>query len=505
MDDVSETDSPEPFSVGPPAPQEFPTNKPNLHDVLFGNDCDRKYGYDDQDSLASLEEVVPQPETMPKEPPLEISTDKQDLVSMSEDTFYEDRSLEARIHRSLMQGPTSDAVAKTTPKRLMTLPNAGISREAKLERTLEQKQQKLLESQDRVSDLKNENEILREENQRLQLRLAESRAINRRKKQEDMERLEQTIESLTLQNTRLQVEAKSLVEGSKALEQEKERMVETWQIAERDANEAQRECAKLKRDLEALHNDLAEAKRSKSIMEGQLYELRRQVSEETNKSAAIVKEMQIKLDKRNDENEELQANLEDLSSHLDAKSKACSALMTKKAQLEERLKRPPILHQEVQTDPMVETAAVQAEHLLHMIHLKRPHALPKNTHPVSSNSTLPLRTSNSFDSSDGNSLSDRLTRIRESADRASLVREHKSDILRLQSEHAAEIAALQKEFDEEKARLLDDSHAELNLRIKELKRRLVTEYEKKLDELERKHKKELQRVSPPVSNYCFWE
>jgi Skp family chaperone for outer membrane proteins len=77
--------------------------------------------------------------------------------------------------------------------------------------------------------------------------------------------------------------------------------------------------------------------------------------------------------------------------------------------------------------------------------------------------------------------------------------------LRLQSEHAAEIAALQKEFDEEKARLLDDSHAELNLRIKELKRRLVTEYEKKLDELERKHKKELQRVSPPVSNYCFWE
>ena len=117
--------------------------------------------------------------------------------------------------------------------------------------------------------------------------------------------------------------------------------------------------------------------------------------------------------------------------------------------------------------------------------MKRPHSLSTTPRPI-------LFYSNG---DHGNTLSDRLNRIRESAEKASLVREHQRDISKLQSEHAAQIAILQQDFDEEKARFTEDSHAELNHRTKELKRRLVTEYEKKLDDLERKHKKELQRVS----------
>jgi len=491
MNDASSLGTqPEPLSVGPPAPQELPSHTPSLHDALFGDRSE--YKYDDQASLASLEDhAVPRGDPIPT---WEILTDKQhDVVSISEDTFYDDRSLEARIHRSLMQRPTSNGINKSVPQRLIPLATIGLSREAKLERTLEQTRKKFAESQHRISHLQRENELLHEECQRLHQRVAKTDASvhNDTMLREEIERLRKIVKELNCTNTDVQAEAKSLAQATKALEGEKERMVETWQNTERDANDAQMECAKLKKDLEFCRNELAETKKSKNMIETQMVDLRKQnklleenLSEETKKSASTVTEMQSKLENSMEEYKELQTKMQELSLHLEAKSKACSALMTKKAQLEGCLKRPSLQHQGVQTDALPMTTMENHSEAERPLNMKRPHSLSTTPRPIL------------FDSNGdhGNPLSDRLNRIRESAEKASLVREHQRDISRLQSEHAAQIAILQQDFDEEKARFTEDSHAELNHRTKELKRRLVTEYEKKLDDLERKHKKELQRI-----------
>lgn len=513
MDDISTSDTPEPLLVGPPLPQEPPTNKPSLQDVLFGFSSEHKFEHDDQESLASLDDPVPIPAMHPVEPPREISMGKQDLISISGDTFYEDRSLEARIHRSLKHTPTCDAIAKMNPKRQMPQQKAEISREAKLERTLEQMRNELKESQDRISDLQTENKILHEECQRLQLRLAQKDDTSGKILRQEVERLQRSVKNLTTQKNQYQAEAKSMTLAKSATEEERTRMVTTWQIAERDANDAQIECSKLRKELETSQNESVEAKRSKSMMEEQLMDLRKhnklldeKILAESITSRATVAEIQLKLDKKESGCKEMQTKVHELSMHLEAKSKACSALMTKKAQLEERLKRPLLHHQEVQTDVITWTNPETFTHSDRALSLKRPHPVSTAARPISSDSMLPPKISPTFDSTDGNSLSDRLIRIRESAEKASLIREHQRDMSRLQSEHAAQIASQQQEFNEESGRMAEESLAELNHRIKELKRRLVTEYEKKLDELERKHKKELQRVSHAAwcSSTSYW-
>ena len=509
MDDVSTSDTPEPHLLGPPSPHVPPTNKPSLQDVLFGFRSEHKFEHDDQESLASLDDPIPIPAKHPVEPPREISMNKQDLISISGDTFYEDRSLEARIHRSLMKAPTCDEIAMMNLKRQIPQQKAEISREAKLERTLEQTRNKFKEAQDQLLDLQTENKTLHEECQRLQLRLAQKDDISGKILRQEVERLQRSIKTLTSQKNQFQAEAESMALAKLASEEEGERMMKSWKVAERDANDAQKECSKLKKELETYQNNSVETKRSKSLMEDQLLDMRKhntlldeKILAESNKSRATVAEIQLKLDKTENGYKELQTKIQELSIQLDAKSKVCSALMTKKAQLEERLKRPSLHHQEVQTDAIAWTNPETFTQSERPLSLKRPTPVSTTARPISSDSMLPPRVSPTSDPTDSNSLSDRLTRIRESAEKASLIREHQRDVSRLQSEHAAEIACQQQEFNEESGRIAEESRVELNHRIKELKRRLVTEYEKKLDELERKHKKELQRVSHEFWSEC---
>lgn len=93
------------------------------------------------------------------------------------------------------------------------------------------------------------------------------------------------------------------------------------------------------------------------------------------------------------------------------------------------------------------------------------------------------------------SLSERIDRIRDSAERATLIRDHQREMLRVRKEHEAEVSKLRAEHDSLIRRLAKEAKAEMDIRNKDLQRRLEAEYETKMSDLARHHEKEVSRVS----------
>jgi hypothetical protein len=91
-------------------------------------------------------------------------------------------------------------------------------------------------------------------------------------------------------------------------------------------------------------------------------------------------------------------------------------------------------------------------------------------------------------------IGERLCRIRDAADRASLVKEHQREISRLVAEHELEKNTLQEKFENEKDKLLEDAMAEMNAGYKGLRRRIDKDNDKKMQEMDRQHRKEMKRV-----------
>ncbi len=109
--------------------------------------------------------------------------------------------------------------------------------------------------------------------------------------------------------------------------------------------------------------------------------------------------------------------------------------------------------------------------------------------------TSPPRQRMSSGSPSVSSLSERIDRIRDSAERATLVRDHQREMLRLKKEHEAEISKLRAEHDNLIRRLAKEAKSEMDHRSKDLQRRVEVDYEKKMSDLIRQHEKEVARVS----------
>jgi chromosome segregation ATPase len=97
-----------------------------------------------------------------------------------------------------------------------------------------------------------------------------------------------------------------------------------------------------------------------------------------------------------------------------------------------------------------------------------------------------------------NSIADRLAKMRDSAERAHLIRSHKREMSRLTLDKEAEIKKMVTAHEEAMRKALKQADSKMNSRLDELKKTLTEEYEERLDEVESRHNQKFAEVSGDV-------
>jgi DNA repair exonuclease SbcCD ATPase subunit len=122
----------------------------------------------------------------------------------------------------------------------------------------------------------------------------------------------------------------------------------------------------------------------------------------------------------------------------------------------------------------------------------------------SSISNVRFHTESPADSAGGtldSNIADRLARIRDSAERANLVRAHKREMARVKAEKEAQIKKLLTDQEEALRKAVKQSGTKMNTRLMELKAALEQEYEEKLEEVETRYR---QQISEVRKMKCPW-
>ncbi|GKY95098.1 hypothetical protein MPSEU_000473800 [Mayamaea pseudoterrestris] len=122
------------------------------------------------------------------------------------------------------------------------------------------------------------------------------------------------------------------------------------------------------------------------------------------------------------------------------------------------------------------------------------------TAPVTiNNATQWIRTSRSFASAnDTTGYAERLGRIRDAAERATIIEEVRREVSRLKTEHETQLHTLEQQHDAAMRRVIQDAKAELRSKTQKHKELLKNEFDSKLDALEKRHQAELDEAKEEV-------
>ncbi len=92
------------------------------------------------------------------------------------------------------------------------------------------------------------------------------------------------------------------------------------------------------------------------------------------------------------------------------------------------------------------------------------------------------------------SIADRLARMRDSAERAHLIKAHKREMARVKLDKEADAKKLANAHDDAMRKAKKQADSMLNSKLEELTKTLNEEYEEKLDEAESRHKDNFSEV-----------
>jgi hypothetical protein len=95
---------------------------------------------------------------------------------------------------------------------------------------------------------------------------------------------------------------------------------------------------------------------------------------------------------------------------------------------------------------------------------------------------------------DGERLADRVGRIRDASDRASLTQAYRREVNRIQEENAADLRRAEESYNASLASVIQDAKSEVHRQTRELKQKLKAEWESKLASLEKQRQRELDQV-----------
>jgi hypothetical protein len=256
--------------------------------------------------------------------------------------------------------------------------------------------------------------------------------------------------------------------------------------AELREREARQECVALKKDLEQSVNeieklraqiDTLQKKRSPPEVEQASEQARRELSSLQSQNASLELE-------RND----LAKELEDTKTILAKAVADTEARMTKSTEVGVQTDSRHVQNRSCQTEAVQSNDSVTSDRVEALV------------------SEVVNRIVNQDDGHFNSiPIGERLYRIREAAERASLLREHQREISRLVAEHESEKNTLQQNFEKEKDNLLEEAMLEMNAGYKGLRQRLEKDHDKKIEEMDRKHREVIKRVSSDgIIRFCVY-
>jgi hypothetical protein len=306
----------------------------------------------------------------------------------------------------------------------------------------------------------------------------------------EVARLVQQVAMLRETNQELRHENKLLITGGQSLEAQKEHLMEAKMTAELREREAQQETASLQQKLQEAHEQVAEKDHEilelKARLEKQSAEQEKQESLQRSALEQAKEEANRKLDSLRRKNASLEQEKEDMAKVLEE-----TQTLLEKA-TEECAARKVSMDTSTQNDspPAQETKSVEKD-------AERPTKMAgrMNVDELEALVSDTLNRNTSPRASDSLPISERLCRIRDATERASLVKEHQREISRLMAAHEADKKQLLQKFEREKEISLENVMAEKDLEFKGLRRRMQSEHAKETEQAEQVHREEMQRVS----------
>lgn len=306
----------------------------------------------------------------------------------------------------------------------------------------------------------------------------------------EVARLVQQVAMLRETNQELRHENKLLIAGGQSLEAQKEHLMEAKMTAELREREAQQKTASLQQKIQEAHVQVAEkdheiqelkARLEKQSAEQEKQDLLQrsaleQAKDEANRKLDCLRSKNASLEQ---ENEDMAKVLEETQTLLEKATEECAA---RKASMDASTQTDSLPAQETKSvekdaEPPTKMAGrMDGDELEALVS----DTLNRNTSPRASDS-LPI--------------SERLCRIRDATERASLVKEHQREISRLMAAHEADKKQLLQRFEREKEISLENIMTEKDLEFKGLRRRMQSEHAKKTEQSEQVHREEMQRVS----------
>ena len=531
-DDTEHTPEPTPFRPPPPTnhplprspPREAANNSSLLQQNLFSFSLDESLD-EAEVSLPSLNLEPPSPISKPAEslfsgesyrsrqhapstisrassgrqPPIfEVHVDNQD--NQDNDTFFEcldSQSLAQRARRSLSYTP--DAKAKTKPRQ---------PTEEDISSAGGEPQNPSSDDVARVHDdalhalMTLKEELLKEKKKNHVSELEKQNVTQERdglkKLLEDQGNASFQLEGKNSALKQLEEEKKNLDDKARAAAREKKEYMHRKLAADNRQKELKLQLDQTQEDLEKaiaakeeLASDLGRSQNENLQLQNQNEELAQQIASKESDDDSIRNKLRSELELKNQEANESKRALDEFKQE---SQKEGEKLKEENEFCQKEIER-------------LKTALREANKAMRsgispngQPSIRSPPSSSRTRTPAGFNSSVRFQTEQTDPSSSAvvtldSSIADRLARMRDSAERAHLIKSHKRDLSRLKQDKEAEMKKLANSHEEAMRKALKHADAKMKTKLEELKKIMAEEYEEKLDELETRHKQILAEVS----------
>lgn len=482
-----EDDSLPTLSVVPPSPLSRPSSS------LF-DDADLASRQQSQSRRSHLKSTpLPYLRSRNRQPPVpEVHLDND------EDTFFEDRSLEHRARQTLVHTPDTE---RSIPTEALPEEEPSSADVARVHRNalqaIKRLKVELMNANEKIRAMDRENKTVVKERDELRGRFqgrdssSQSQLIDL---EEHVYQLEGTAETFKAQNADLEAKVR-------AAAREKKDFMHKRLAADNRQKAMKTEIDRLKADLETkseletkitgLEKENGNFKKERLELSSKIASLLEEGSESMHQKAdSEAKDREIeRLKSECTDNvariHELEADLKGANEELNQVTEASKQkIESLEAELRESNDNMKTLRSEF--SPRSKSS------------LRGPASPSRRTSTNLSMSNVRFHTESPADDSAGatldTSIAERLARIRDSAERANLVRAHKREMARVKAEKEAQIKKLSTDHEDALRKLVKQSEAKMNTRFTELKASLEQEYEEKLEEVETRYRKQISEV-----------
>jgi hypothetical protein len=423
-----------------------------------------------------------------------------------EDTFFEDRSLEHRARQTLVHTPDS---ARTIPAEVQPQEDPSSADVARVHgnalQALVKLKEELMKANENIRAMDRENKTVVKERDELRGRLqgrdssSQSQIIDL---EEQVYRLEGTAETLKAQNEDLEAKVRAAAREKKDFmhkrlaadnrQKEMKTEIDRLKVELETKSELETRIKSLEKENENIKKDKLElsSRITTLLEEGSKTMLQNAVADSEAKYREI-KQLKSECTASVARIEELEADLKGTTEKL---NQVTEASKQKIESLEAELRESNDNMKTLRSEFSPKSKSV----------LRGPVSPSRRMSTNSNNSNVRFHTESPADSAGGtldSSIADRLARIRDSAERANLVRAHKREMARVKAEKEAQIKKLSIDHGEALRKAVKQSEAKMNARLTELKASLEQAYEEKLEEVETRYRQQISEVRRMI---CPW-